>query len=100
VRPNRGAVLAIVAAAILQAATPTSVSYSKFPLAFERRGNGTQQRYVTHANGYLITLHNGSAIIEASEPISMDFIGVRNVAGKPGRELPGTVNYLSGSNPR
>lgn len=88
--------LAILAAAVLQAATPRSLSYARLPLAFERSGND----YVTHANGALISLHGGSATIHASGAVSMGFLGARAVHGRPGRELRGRVNYLRGSDPK
>jgi hypothetical protein len=67
---------------------------------------GAQARYVARGKGYAISLSNGNAAIGiqakpggSSSAISMQFAGGRHVAGIPGPELPGTVNYIRGKDP-
>ena len=98
--------LLFCATAVVQAAAPTAQTYDKLPLAFERQGQGPQERYVARGNAYTIALQGGSAAIVVqsqsgnSSTASMDFAGAVRVSGTAGRELPGKVNYLHGNDPK
>ncbi len=79
----------------------TTNSLAKLPISFERRANGEQEQFLARAGGYFIVLDSGSATIGSSiTKVSIDFAGARKVAGAPGKELPGKVNYIQGSDPK
>src|ERR1035441_3976895 len=106
-RPNRLSLFFLFwTPALLPAAAPTANPYAKLPLAFERQGEGPQERYVVRGNGYMIALRGGGATIGvqsqagSSSSVSMDFAGSRKVPGTAGPELPGKVNYLHGNDPK
>src|ERR1017187_7406931 len=94
------------APAVMQAAALSANPYAKLPLAFERQGEGPQERYVARGNGYMIALEGGSAAIGVQaqdgtgSTVSMGFAGSRQVSGTAGPELPGKVNYLRGNDPK
>ena len=105
-RPNRLSPLFILCAAAVAQAAPSASQYAKIPLAFERQGEASHERYVARGNGYQIALQEGSAAIGlqseagSNSSITMNFAGARKVSGTAGAELPGKVNYLHGSDPK
>jgi len=103
-RNCRSLLLLFGTSAVMQAAAATASLYAKLPLAFERQGEGSGERYVARGNGYMIALERGTATIGIQSQagysaVAMEFSGSRRVTGTTGPELPGKVNHLDGNDP-
>ena len=61
---------------------------------------------MAHGAGYAIALEGTRALIRlprsagGGRALAFEFAGARKSAAVPGRELPGTVNYIRGNDPR
>jgi hypothetical protein len=99
------------AAAFLHAphlsAEPRDVqTFLRLPLAFERDGNGADERFVARGPGYTVGVQRGKATIGlapkeegASSVVSLEFTRSRSPKAEPGPQLPGKVNYIHGNDP-
>ncbi len=101
-----------LAVAVLHAphlsAEPRAVqSYLRLPLAFERDGNGAEERFVARGPGYTVGVQRGAATIGlalkkegAASIVSLEFVRSQSTKAEPGPQLPGKVNYIHGNDPK
>src|SRR5216684_8149258 len=86
----------------MRAAAPPSVKLQKYatlPLSFERQ---SPSEFVARGQDYVIDLRGVQATImlHSSSAIGLEFVHGCQASGTPGKELPGKVNYIRGSDPR
>ena len=97
-------VCAVFCVSVLHAApaqTSINLRNLKLPLAFERQGTGSGERYIARGQGYKIAIEGGKTTIGvlAGNAVSMEFIGGRHLQAVAGPQLPGHVNYIHGNDP-
>jgi uncharacterized protein (TIGR03437 family) len=102
-----GFVPGIVLAQSAGTRSPLSVEqFGRLPLAFEKHGAGSQERFVARGQGYTIGLEGRRFAVgvaakdKASRAVSLEFVGAQPGRAVAGRELPGKVNYIRGNDPR
>ena len=89
-----------------QATAPAMANYARLPLAFEKQGDGSRERFVARGQGYAVGLDSGKVSIGVaasggtSRAVSLEFSGARRSRAVPGAELPGKINYYLGNDPR
>ena len=89
------------------AATPIIHSKLNFPLAFERQGDQSTERYFARGRGYVIGIDGARTTIrilpargQAGSVVSMEFTGGAQVRPVAGPQLSGKVNYIRGNDPK
>src|SRR5580658_5828204 len=82
-------------------ASPLSVEQlGRLPLAFEKRADGSQERFVARGQGYTIGVEGGRFAVgvaakdKTGRAVSLEFVGAQPGRALPGHELPGKVNYI------
>src|SRR5579863_7904445 len=77
--------------------------YGRLPLAFEKQGDASRERFVARGQGYAIGLDGGKVSIgvvakdQTKHAVSLEFAGAQPGGAIPGPELPGKVNYIRGN---
>jgi hypothetical protein len=88
--------------ALTASASPQAIdNYLHLPLAFERRGAGSDETFAARGQGYALRVQRGKARIQtSSKAFSLEFAGAKSPAAVPGPALSGKVNYIHGNDPK